>query len=79
MSCWSAYFALVVKRFPNDKTVLSIGATVCSLAGINGYILTGSLIGNNPAYLPAAVLASAGSIALFAVCFFALSMRRSNH
>ncbi len=73
---WPAYFAMAVRRFPNDKTVLSIGVTVCSLAGINGYILTGSLIGNNPAYLPWAVLASAVSIALFAVCFFALPMRR---
>ncbi len=79
MSRWSAYFALAARRFPNDKTILSMGATMCTIAGINGFMLAASLIGNNPANLPWAVLASAGSIVVFAVCFFALPMRRSNH
>ncbi len=74
---WPAFFALAARRFPNDKTILSMGATMCTIAGINGFMLVASLIGNNPANLPWAVLASAGSIVVFAVCFFALSMRRS--
>lgn len=72
---WPAFFAVAARQFPNDKTILSVGATVCTIAGINGFMLTASFIGNNPANLPWAVLASAGSIAVFAVCFFALPLR----
>ncbi len=71
---WPAFFALAAGRFENDKTVLSVAATVCTLGGVNGFMLTASLIGNNPANLPWAVLISAGSMTVFAVSFFFLPL-----
>lgn len=63
---WPANFALAAKHFPHDKTVLTMGAVLGTLAGVNGFVLLASLIGNKPEHLPWAVVVSAASMALFA-------------
>ncbi len=67
---WPTNFALAARRFPHDKTVLSMGAVLGTLAGVNGFVLLASLIGNDPARLPLAVAVSAGSMVLFAARFY---------
>jgi len=68
---WPANFALAARSFPHDKTILSMGASLGTLAGVNGFVLLASLIGNRPEHLPLAVLVSAGSMAVFAATFLA--------
>ena len=68
---WPANFALAARHFPHDKTLLSMGAVLGTLAGVNGFVLLASLIGNRPEHLPLAVLLSAGSLLVFAAAFVA--------
>jgi len=68
-STWPANFALAARAFPGDETVLSMGAALGTLVGVNGFVLLGSLIGNAPERLGLAVLVCAASMGLFAVAF----------
>ena len=76
---WPAHFALMARRFPHDKTVLSMGAAMGTLAGVNGFVLLSSLIGNDPGRLPWAIVISTAGMGVFAVSFFALPRGKAAH
>ena len=72
---WPAFFALASRFYSNDKTILSVAAGVCTIGGVNGFILLSSFVGNNPDNLPWAVIISVAGMAIFAICLLLLHTR----
>ena len=64
---WPAHFSLAARRFPYDKTALSMGAALGTLVGVNGFVLLASLAGNDPDRLPWTLIASTAGLAVYAL------------
>ncbi|MCC7145560.1 MAG: hypothetical protein IT443_03870 [Phycisphaeraceae bacterium] len=68
---WPAFFTLVARSYPSEKTLLAMGAAFFSAIGTSVGIYLASFIGNDDALLPTAFVASTAMLLPFAVFLFA--------
>jgi len=75
---WPAHFSLAARHLPHDKTALSMGAGLGTLVGVNGFVLLASVVGNNPAHLAWALMASAAGLGPYALSLLTVWWRRED-